>query len=232
MRLARLAGITQTMEQTLKDQIVLVTGASRGIGRAVAEGAAARGAQVVAVARTVGGLEDLADAIDALPGDVTLVPLDVTDEGGIQRMCAAVHERWGRADIWVHTAIYAPPLSLAPHIAVKELDKTLSINVRAVHRCVALIEPLLAFSKSPRAVLMDDTVAGDPYYGAYGASKAAARALAQSWQRETAEQPLQVHLHTPPPMSTALRARFHPGENRDVLTPPAQAAGAVLDLLT
>ena len=196
---------------------MLVTGASRGLGRGVAEAAAARGAHVVALARTVGGLEDLADAVDALSGDITLVPLDITDDTGLQRMCLALHERWGRVDAWVHTAIYAAPLSPAAHVAVKELDKSISNNVRATQRLVTMVEPLLTASKVGHALLADDPAAGTAYHGGYGASKAAQRALWQSWQAETGQIGPKVTLHTPMPMATAVRARFHPGENRDVL---------------
>ena len=165
------------MTQNLSDRVVLVTGASRGLGRGVAEAAAARGAHVIAVARTVGGLEDLADAVDPLPGGVTLVPLDITDEGGVQRMCLAVHGRWGRVDAWVHGAIYAAPLSPAAHVAVKELDKSIAVNWRATQRLVTMVEPLLKASAHGHAVLADDPVAGSAYHGGYGASKAAQRAL-------------------------------------------------------
>ncbi|WP_316014595.1 SDR family NAD(P)-dependent oxidoreductase [Roseobacter sp. HKCCA0434] len=222
------------MEQTLADRIVLVTGASRGLGRAVAEAAAARGAHVVAVARTVGGLEDLADAVDAvdaLPGGVTLVPLDVTDEGGVQRMCLAVHERWGRVDAWVHCAIYAAPLSPAGHVAEKELDKSIAVNWRAAQRLVTNVEPLLKAAPAGVALLPDDPAAGTAYHGGYGASKAAQRALWQSWQAETKSIGPRVEIAAPAPMATAVRARFHPGEDRTRLADPAVEAGKLVDLL-
>ncbi|MEL6425421.1 MAG: SDR family oxidoreductase [Pseudomonadota bacterium] len=202
----------------MKDKIVLVTGASRGLGRAVAEAAGRRGAHVVAVARTSGGLEELADVLDAAGASSTLVPLDITDDGGLQRMCAAIHERWGHVDLWVHTAVYAAPLSPAAHVAERELTRTLDINVRAVHRLVRYVEPLLRAADAGQAVLMDDIVAGRPLYGGYGTSKAAARALVESWQAETVSTGPKVTLFTPPPMPTAVRGRFHPGEDASVLT--------------
>ncbi|MEL6679731.1 MAG: SDR family oxidoreductase [Pseudomonadota bacterium] len=208
----------------MTDKIVLVTGASRGLGRAVAEAAGRRGAHVVAVARTVGGLEELADTLDTMGAGSTLVPLDITDDGGLQRMCAAVHERWGRVDLWAHTAVYAAPLSPAAHVAERELTRTLDINVRAVHRLVRYVEPLLRASASGQAVLMDDEVAGQPFYGGYGASKAAARALVESWRAETATTGPKVTLFTPPPMRTAVRGRFHPGEDTDGLAHPGDVA--------
>ncbi len=219
------------MEQSLENKIVLVTGASRGLGRAVAVAAAARGAHVVAVARTVGGLEELADTIDALPGGVTLVPLDLADDQGVQRMCLALHERWGRVDAWVHTAIYAAPLSPAGHVAEKELDKSMAVNWRVTQRLVTLVEPLLKAAPAGHAVLMDDPVSGQPHYGAYGASKAAQRALVQSWQAETRQTGPRVTLHTPAPMPTAVRARFHPGEGRDALADVGAEGERVAGLL-
>jgi len=209
--------MTQETTQNLAGRIVLVTGASRGLGRGAAVAAAAGGAHVVALARTVGALEELADEIDALPGGVTLVPLDITDDAGLQRMCLALHERWGRVDAWVHTAIYAAPLSPAAHVAVKELDKSIATNVRAAQRLVTMVEPLLKASDTGHAILADDPAAGTAYHGGYGASKAAQRALWQSWQAETQKLGPKVTLHVPAPMATAVRARFHPGENRDVL---------------
>ena len=195
----------------MTDKIVLVTGASRGIGRAVAEQAGGRG-------------EELADTLDAGGAGSTRVPRDITDDGGLQRMCAAVHERWGRVDLWAHTAVYAAPLSPAAHVAERELTRTLDVNVRALHRLVRYVEPLLRASATGQAVLMDDEVAGQTFYGGYGASKAAARALVESWRAETATTGPSVTLFTPPPMRTAVRGRFHPGEDTDGLAHPGDVA--------
>ncbi|SOH94447.1 Short-chain dehydrogenase [Monaibacterium marinum] len=223
--------MTQEITQNLAGRIVLVTGASRGLGRGVAEVAAARGAHVVALARTVGGLEDLADVVDTLPGEITLVPLDIADDAGLQRMCLSIHERWGRVDGWVHTAIYAAPLSPAAHVAVKELDKSIAVNWRAAQRLVTMLEPLLKASDTGHAILPDDPMVGAAYHGGYGASKAAQRALWQSWQAESAQIGPKVSLHAPAPMATAVRARFHPGENRDTLADIRTEAEKLVALL-
>jgi NAD(P)-dependent dehydrogenase (short-subunit alcohol dehydrogenase family) len=199
--------------------VALVTGASRGLGFAVARRLGLAGAQVIAMARTVGGLEELADAIDAAGGpSPTLVPLSVTDDGGMQRLCLAIHERWGRLDLAIHCAAHAPPLSPAPHTGEKDFEQAVEINFKATRRLVTMLQPLLAAAPSGRFVHVSDERAGQPFFGAYGASKAAAEAFIRSWAAETARIPPDVTLFTPAPMPTALRARFYPGEDRAALS--------------
>lgn len=212
----------------LSGKIALVTGASRGLGYAVAAELGARGAQVVAVARTVGGLEELSDAVTAAGGPVpTLVPLSLTDDGGMQRLCLAIHDRWGRLDLAVHCAAHAAPLAPAPHIADKDVDASLAVNVRGTQRLVVMLAPLLT-GPGAAFVHVTDTRAGDPFWGSYGATKAAAEALVRSWAAETVRTGPRVSLFTPAPMPTALRARFYPAESRDGLTPCAEEAQRLL----
>lgn len=218
------------MEKPFDGQIALVTGASRGIGAASAEWLAERGAHVVAVARTVGGLEDLDDRIKAKGGEATLAPMDITNEAAMAHLCRSIHDRWGRADIWVHAAIHVSALTPAPHIAAKDLDKGIGTNIRALSRLVAFVEPLIAPSARPQAVFFDDDW-DEKYAGAYGMSKAAQRALIRSWQAETAKFPLQVHLLRPNPMPTAVRARFYPGEDTSRLSHPRDEAARLLPAL-
>jgi NAD(P)-dependent dehydrogenase (short-subunit alcohol dehydrogenase family) len=218
------------MEKPLNGQIALVTGASRGLGAASAEWLAARGAHVVAVARTVGGLEDLDDRIKAAGGAATLAPMDITDEGAMAHLCRSIHDRWGRADIWVHSAIHVSALTPAPHLQAKDLDKLIATNIRALARLIAFVDPLIAPSPNPQAVFFDDD--WDPKFaGPYGMCKAAQRALVQSWQNETVKTGPKVHLLRPRPMPTAVRGRFYPGEDRSALTPPAEEAARLLPLL-
>jgi NAD(P)-dependent dehydrogenase (short-subunit alcohol dehydrogenase family) len=213
-------------------EIALVTGASRGLGYATALALGARGAQVVAMARTVGGLEDLADAILAAGGpNPTLVPLSITDEGGLQRLCLAVHERWGRLDLAVHCAAHAAPLSPAPHIADKDFDQSVEVNLKGTERLIVMLQPLLAAAPRGTFVFAADIRAGAPFFGAYGATKAAADALVRSWAAESARIGPRVLTFHPNPMPTALRARFHPGEDRAGLTPCAAEADRLLALL-
>lgn len=218
------------MEKPFDGQIALVTGASRGIGAASAEWLAERGAHVVAVARTVGGLEDLDDRIKAKGGQATLAPMDVTDEGAMAHLCRSIHDRWGRADIWVHSAIHVSALTPAPHITAKDLDKVIATNIRALSRLVAFVAPLITPSAKPQAVFFDDDW-DDKYAGAYALSKAAQRALIQSWQAETAKFPLNVHVLRPKPMPTAVRARFYPGEDKSLLAHPRDEAARLLPVL-
>ncbi|MEO0912274.1 MAG: SDR family oxidoreductase [Pseudomonadota bacterium] len=208
--------------------IALVTGASRGLGYAVAAELAAAGAHVVAVARTVGGLEELADAVEAQNGAITLVPLDITDDGGVQRMCAALFERWGRVDVWVHAAIQDAPLSPASAISPKDIEKALATNVAATVRLIRMVAPLLQMSDSGTAVYFEDDKAGHSFYGAYGATKAAQSALFKSWQTETQRIAPNVIGFAPQPMPTALRARFYPGEGREGLSHPEAEAKRLL----
>ena len=209
-----------------KDRIALVTGASRGLGYAVAEGLARGGAQVIALARTVGGLEELDEAAG---GGITLVPLDLTDDPGLERLGAAIHERWGRLDLWVHTAVHAPPLSPVEHVADKDLDRTLAVNLRAFQRLIRVVDPLLRRAEAGRAVWFADASAEQPFHGTYLAAKAGQQAIAAMWAAEIrATSNIRVIAATPPPMPTALRARFYPGEDRSHLTAPSIVAGRLL----
>lgn len=218
------------MNKPFDGQIALVTGASRGIGAASAEWLAERGAHVVAVARTVGALEELDDRIKALGGQATLAPLDITDEGAMAHLCRSIHDRWGRADIWVHAAIHVSALTPATHLAAKDLDQIIATNIRAFARLMHFVDPLIAPSEAPQALFFDD-VWDEKYAGPYGMSKAAQRAMVQSWQAETAKFPLRVHLVQPQPMPTAVRARFYPGEDRAKLADPRDEAARLLPVL-
>jgi NAD(P)-dependent dehydrogenase (short-subunit alcohol dehydrogenase family) len=221
------------MDRPFTDRVALVTGASRGLGHAVARELGAAGAHVVALARTVGGLEELDDAIKADGGAATLVPLDLTDEPAIGRLGAALFERWGRLDIWVHAAIHAPALSPAGHIDPKDFDRALAVNVRATHRLIRSLDPLLRQSDRARAVFLADAAGeGARFHGAYQATKQAQIALAAAWGREVEATPgLRVVIATPPPMPTAVRARFYPGEGRAGLTAPAEVARRLVERL-
>ncbi|AHM04810.1 short-chain dehydrogenase/reductase SDR [Roseibacterium elongatum DSM 19469] len=220
------------MSKILDGRIALVTGASRGIGAASAEWLAEHGAHVVAVARTVGGLEDLDDRIKAKGGEATLAPMDLTDDDAIAHLCRSIYDRWGKADIWVHAAIHASPLSPAPHIQKKDLEADIAVNIRALSRLIAMVEPLIAPAEAAQAIFFDDDWEAK-FGGAYGMSKAAQRALIECWQKETVKIGPQVHLLRPAPMPTATRGRFYPGENRDKLAPPgAEAARLLAPLFT
>lgn len=199
------------------ETVALVTGASRGLGFATAVELASKGAHVIALAKTVGGLEDLADEIEAVGGSSTLVPLDITDEGGLQRMCLAIHERWGRLDLLVHCAAHAVLLSPVAHVSEKDFDRMWAVNARATQRIIAMTEPILKAADEGTAVFMNDPRAGEKFFAGYGATKAAAQAIVDCWAAETVNIGPRVVSFTPNPMPTGLRARFFPGEDKESL---------------
>lgn len=220
---------SNTDPRPLTGRLALVTGASRGLGRAVALRLGGAGAEVIAVARTTGGLEELDDAIrDAGGPRATLVPADVTDDGALARLGAAIHARWGRLDLLVHAAANAPPLAPVEHVEAKDLDAAFAVNARATQRLIRVADPLLRLSGAPRAVFFDDAVNTGRLHAAYAASKAAARVFVESWRDETRSFGLDIRLLAPPAMPTAVRGRFRPGEPRESLMRPEDAAAALL----
>lgn len=195
----------------------------------MAEALAARGYHVIAVARTVGGLEELDDRIKAAGGAATLVPLDLTNEDGLRQVCRSIHDRWGHVDVLVHAAIHAPPLCPLPHMDEKDMDKSIAINMRATARLIANVAPLLKAAQDPLAVFFDDPAKAKKFHTTYGFSKEAQIRLVRSWQEESVSTGPRVVIATPEPMPTALRARFYPGEDRDALAPTTQEAGRIMD---
>jgi NAD(P)-dependent dehydrogenase (short-subunit alcohol dehydrogenase family) len=220
--------MTANMTNTfMSDRIALVTGASRGFGFACAAAMGGAGAHVIALARTVGGLEDLDDKISSTGGNTTLTPLDIRDDAGLERLGAAIHDRWGRIDLWLHTAIHAAPLQPAEHIDAKELDQTIAVNIRAFQRLIRVADPLLRLADHPMALIAADDQAGVKFHGTYAAAKAAQSALTRAWAAESGAR-ITIAEIVPPPMPTALRARFHPGEDRAPLCPIDEAAARLM----
>ncbi|MEN8894151.1 SDR family NAD(P)-dependent oxidoreductase [Planktotalea arctica] len=209
-------------------KIALVTGASRGLGFAIAEALAASH-HVVAVARTTGALEDLDDRIQAAGGQATLAPMDITNEGAMAQLCRSIYDRWGSIDLWVHCAVHAAPLTPAAHIDPKDWAKSMSINATSMGTLIPYIAPLLGASGT--AMFFDDQTTGDKFHGCYAASKAAQITLARSWARESTNTGPRVLVEVPPAMSTATRARFHPGEDRAALAHPRDVAAGLLPKL-
>lgn len=214
----------------LKDRIALVTGASRGFGFACAAALGGAGAHVLALARTVGGLEDLDEKISATGGSATLIPLDICDDPGLERMGAAVHGRWGRLDLWLHTAVQAPPLQPVEHIDAREFDRCLATNVRAFQRLIRVLDPLLRQADRPLALIAADDRSGAKFHGTYAAAKAAQEALTRAWAAESGAR-ITIAEVVPPPMPTALRGRFYPGEDRTRLTAIDTAASRLMQTL-
>lgn len=220
----------QTQDPSQGKKLALVTGASRGLGAAIAEALAEDGWHIMAVAKTSGALEELDDRVQAKGGSASLGPLDVTDPDQMAHLAQSVGARWGGVDLWVHTAIHAAPLSPAGHIDAKELSKSVATNVTATAQLIGLIEPLLQARKGT-ALFFDDARAGEKFFGIYGATKAAQMALARSWQAEGAKIGPRVVIAEPKPMATALRGRFFPGEDRSVLADRHAEARRILGTL-
>ena len=218
----------------MTQNLALITGASRGLGAAIAEQLAARGWHVVAVARTVGGLEELDDRVKSLglpgAGGLTLAPMDVTNDDAMRHLCLQIHTRWGGVNLWVHTAIHAAPLSPAGSLDARDWDKTIATNIRATGALIPMVEPLLR-ARNGTALFLDDPRAGAKFFGAYGSSKAAQIALARSWAAETVAIGPRVLIEVAAPMPTATRARFFPGEDRKPLIDPRVEAARLIDLV-
>lgn len=218
----------------MTDKTALVTGASRGLGSALAEQLALRGWHIVAVARTVGGLEELDDRVKraGLPGagSLTLAPMDVTNDDAMRHLCRSLHDRWGGVGLWIHAAIHAAPLAPAGHIDQKDWEKSLATNARATGMLIPMVEPLLKAHQGT-ALFLDDPRAGQPFFGSYGATKATQMALARSWQAETAKHGPRVVIAAPHALPTATRARFFPGEDRTKLADVQAEAARLLDTL-
>ena len=220
------------MTKPLASRIAVVTGASRGIGRATVLALAAAGAHVVAIARTQGGLEELDDEIRNGGGSATLVPLNLTDFDGIARLGAALHERHGKIDILVGNAGVAGPSSPLGHIEVKPWTDVMAVNVTANFQLIRCMEPLLKVSDAGRAVFVTSGAANKApaYIGPYAASKAALEALVRVWAAETASTKMRVNLFSPGPIRTRMRATMFPGEDPATLDTPEQAAEFIVPM--
>lgn len=220
------------MTGRLQGRVALVTGASRGIGYFLAKALAAEGAHIIAVARTVGGLEELDDEIQSAGGSATLVPLDLMDMPGIDRLGGAIHERWGKLDVLVLNAGALGVLAPLGHIEAKTFDKTMRINVDATWRLIRTTDPLLRASDAGRAIYLSSGAAHSTkaYWGLYAATKAAGEAMIKSWANETRNLALRVNSVNPGATRTAMRALAMPGENPDTLPRPADVASKILPL--
>ncbi len=221
------------MEINLSGRVAVVTGASRGIGYHAARHLAAAGAHVIAVARTSGGLEDLDDDIKAAGGQATLVPLDVTDMGGLDRLGAAIHERWGKLDILVANAAILGAISPLGHVEAKTFEKVMSVNVVATWRLIRSVDPLLRLSNAGRAVIVSSNAAHSAraFWGPYAASKAAVETMMRSWADETKNLALRVNAFDPGRTRTAMRAQAMPGEDPGTLPHPSDVAARMAPLV-
>lgn len=210
------------MAKTLQNRIALITGASRGIGQAVAKRFAAEGAQVILVARDTKGLEAADDAIRAAGGIATLVPLDLTDAAKIETLAQQIAQRFGKLDILVGNAGYLGELTPASHLDPKIWDQVMAVNLSANFHLIRCFDALLKLSDAPRAVFVTSGVTEEtfPYWSAYTASKAALEKLVEVYASENVKTPLRVNLIDPGIVATRMRAAAMPGENPDNLPSP------------
>ncbi|MCA0305296.1 MAG: SDR family NAD(P)-dependent oxidoreductase [Proteobacteria bacterium] len=216
----------------LAGRLALVTGASRGLGAAAALAFAREGAHVVAVARTVGGLEELDDRIRAVGGEATLVPLDVTDGPGIDRLGQALYERFGRLDVLLGNSAILGVLSPIGHIDPEMFEKVMATNVTANWRLIRSLDPLLRRSDAGRAIFVTSGVSrrAIAYWSAYAASKAALDMLVTTYAAEVAHTAVRVNLYNPGPMRTGMRAQAFPGEPEEQQVPPEAHGEALVRL--
>jgi NAD(P)-dependent dehydrogenase (short-subunit alcohol dehydrogenase family) len=212
--------------------VALVTGASRGIGAALALELARRGMHVVATARTEGGLTELDDAIRAEGGSATLLPLDLLDGGSLDMIGPSIFDRFGRLDALVHNAGALGRLTPVPHILPGDWNDVVGVNLSAAWRLIRSCAPVLLAAPAGRAVFVTSRRAIEPraYWGAYGATKAALEHLVLTWAQEVATTNLRVNLFDPGPVRTRMRVAAFPGEDPATLTPPEAVAPTLVAL--
>lgn len=216
----------------LAGRLALITGASRGLGAAIARRFAAEGAQLVLVARTVGGLEEVDDAVRAAGSSATLVPLDLSDFDAIDRLGQSLYERFGRLDILVGNAAFLGTLSPLGHITPRDWSTVVNLNLTANWRLIRSLDPLLRASDGGRAIFVTDALAREPkaYWGAYAVTKAALESLVRVYADEVAKTKVRANLVDPGRLRTALRARAYPGERPESVPPPESATEAFVAL--
>lgn len=210
----------------LQGRIALITGASRGIGAAIAERFAAEGAYLILIARTTGGLEETDDRVKAKGGAATLVPADLIDFDAIDNLGSLIAKRWGRLDILVGNAGLLGSLSPVSHFSIQIWQQVLDLNLTANWRLIRSLDPLLRTSDSGRVIFVTSSAASTPmsFWGAYSASKAALEALAKTYAMETKNTKLRVNVIDPGATRTQMRAQAFPGEDPSKLPSPESVA--------
>ena len=222
-------------EKPLENRVAVVTGASRGIGWEAATALAREGAHIIAVAKTVGALEELDDVIKAEGGSTTLVPLDLTDYEGIDRLGAAIFERWGKLDILFGNAGLLGPITPIGHAdPKKDWDKVMSVNLTANWRLIRSLDPLLRQSDAGRALFVTSGAPHKckPYWGVYSVSKAGLEAMVRTYAGEINQTNIRVNCINPGPIRTGMRASAMPGEDPMTLPHPSELAPFIVDCLT
>lgn len=216
----------------LKDRLALITGASRGLGRATALAMAEAGAHVILVARTTGALEELDDEIQKVGEPATLLTLDLRKGDGIDGLGPTIFERWGKLDIMVANAGMLGPLSPLPHVTADAWQQVIDVNLTANWRLIRTLDPLLKRSDAGRAVFISSGAAEGhyAYWGPYAVSKAGLEALAKTYAAECANTEIRVSIVNPGAMRTNMRAKAFPGEDPMTLPAPADVAPLIVEL--
>ena len=219
-------------QRRLADRLALVTGASRGIGRAVALAMAREGAHVIIAARRVGALEDLDDEIRSFGGTATLVQLDLTVGDKVDVLGPTIYERWGQLDIFVANAGILGPISPLPHITEDAWDSVMTTNLTANWRLIRSLDPVLRKSDAGRGIFVTSGAADgkNAYWGPYAVSKAGLEALVKTYARELANTKVRVNIVNPGPVRTEMRARAFPGEDPATLPAPEEIAPLFVEL--
>jgi NAD(P)-dependent dehydrogenase (short-subunit alcohol dehydrogenase family) len=222
------------MSKAMEGRIALVTGASRGIGRAAAIALAGAGAHVILVARTVGGLEETDDEIQKLGGTATLVPMNLRDFDAIDRLGASIHERWGKLDALFGNAGQLGQLTPLTHMEPKTWAEVIDVNLTANWRLIRSLDPLLKASDAGRALFVTSGAARKhiAYWGAYAVSKSALEILALTYAVECEGTDVKVNLINPGPMRTLMRQKAMPGEDPAYLVKPEDMAFKVVEMLS
>ena len=222
------------MTRTMEGRIALVTGASRGIGRAAALALAQAGAHVILVARTVGGLEDADDEIQKIGGTATLVPMNLRDSDAIDRLGASIYERWGRLDAFLGNAGVLGQLTPLAHLEPKTFQEVMEVNVTANWRLIRSLDPVLRQSEAGRVLFVTSGAARKhtPFWGPYAVSKAALESLALTYAAECEGSKVKVNLFNPGPVRTAMRKKAMPGEDPNSLPAPENLAPHIVEMLS
>src|SRR6201996_3363363 len=222
------------MSKPMEGRIALVTGASRGIGRAAAIALAKAGAHVILTARTVGGLEETDDEIQKLGGTATLVPMNLRDFDAIDRLGASIHERWGRLDALLGNAGQLGQLTPLTHMEPKTFAEVIEVNVTANWRLIRSLDPLLRASDAGRVLFVTSGAARKhvAYWGAYALSKSALEIMALTYAVECEGTKVKVNLINPGPMRTLMRAKAMPGEDPAYLVKPEELGPKVVEMLS